>query len=145
MVEQWRTGRTVPINVYAGDRPVCQCHTEIDAEFIVASVNYARATSTITGGETGSDLISKERIRQASKEGYTLNHDSHHVNGELVDAAVLYARPDLSGMTLHSGEPPIDWPWEKEFDKREKHSRIRQLTIAGALIAAEIDRLRAAA
>jgi hypothetical protein len=29
------------------------------------------------------------------------------------------------------------------WDKREKHSRIRRLEIAGALIAAEIDRLTA--
>lgn len=36
------------------------------------------------------------------------------------------------------------WPWPTEWDKRGKHSRHRQLEIAGALIAAEIDRLRRA-
>ena len=33
------------------------------------------------------------------------------------------------------------WPWDKSYNKRHKHNRIRQLEIAGALIAAEIDRL----
>jgi hypothetical protein len=35
------------------------------------------------------------------------------------------------------------WPWDDECDKRWKHGRLRQLVIAGALIAAEIDRLQA--
>ena len=35
----WRVGRTIPINVYEGDRPVCQCHNEDDARRIVAAMN----------------------------------------------------------------------------------------------------------
>ena len=35
------------------------------------------------------------------------------------------------------------WPWSKEWDKRKKHDKLRSLVIAGALIAAEIDRLQA--
>jgi hypothetical protein len=37
---KWRTGRKVPINVYEGDRPVCQCQTAEDAKLIVAAVNH---------------------------------------------------------------------------------------------------------
>lgn len=37
--ETWRVGSKVPINVYAGNRPVCQCHTEADAAHIVRAVN----------------------------------------------------------------------------------------------------------
>lgn len=37
----WRVGSKVPINVYDGDRPVCQCHTVEDAYRIVAAVNAA--------------------------------------------------------------------------------------------------------
>jgi hypothetical protein len=37
---QWRIGHKVPINVYEGDRPVCQCHNEADAKLIVKSVNW---------------------------------------------------------------------------------------------------------
>ena len=37
--EAWRVGSKVPINVYEGDRPVCQCHTASDARRIVAAMN----------------------------------------------------------------------------------------------------------
>lgn len=37
--QAWRTGRKVPINVYEGDRPVCQCQTALDAALIVVAVN----------------------------------------------------------------------------------------------------------
>lgn len=40
---RWRVGAKVPINVYEGDRPVCQCQTAIDAALIVESVNGLRA------------------------------------------------------------------------------------------------------
>ena len=36
----WRTGKRVAINVYEGDRPVCQCQTAADAALVVAAVNY---------------------------------------------------------------------------------------------------------
>ncbi len=36
---KWRVGRQVPINVYEGDRPICQCHTVQDARRIVGAVN----------------------------------------------------------------------------------------------------------
>lgn len=36
------------------------------------------------------------------------------------------------------------WPWDKQYDKREKHDRIRRLVIAAALIVAEIERLQRA-
>jgi hypothetical protein len=35
----WRVGTKVPINVYEGDRPICQCHTAVDAKRIVAAMN----------------------------------------------------------------------------------------------------------
>jgi hypothetical protein len=35
----WRVGSKVPINVYDGDRPVCQCHTVADARLIALAVN----------------------------------------------------------------------------------------------------------
>lgn len=38
----WRVGRTIPINIYEGDRPICQCHTVEDARRIVAAMNRAR-------------------------------------------------------------------------------------------------------
>lgn len=36
------------------------------------------------------------------------------------------------------------WPWPMSFDNRQQHDQLRRLVIAGALIAAEIDRIKAA-
>lgn len=38
-LSRWRVGHHVPINVYEGDRPVCQCHTATDALQIVKALN----------------------------------------------------------------------------------------------------------
>ena len=35
----WRVGRSIPLNVYCGDRPVCQCHNAEDAYVIVSAMN----------------------------------------------------------------------------------------------------------
>ncbi len=37
--DRWHVGSRIPINVYEGDRPVCQCHTAIDARRIVDAMN----------------------------------------------------------------------------------------------------------
>jgi hypothetical protein len=39
--DKWRVGTHVPVNVYEGDRPICQCHTALDAKRIVEAVNAA--------------------------------------------------------------------------------------------------------
>ncbi len=36
---RWRVGTKIPLNVYEGDRPVCQCHSADDAARIVAAMN----------------------------------------------------------------------------------------------------------
>lgn len=36
---RWRVGSKIPINVYDGDRPVCQCQTALDARLVVLAVN----------------------------------------------------------------------------------------------------------
>jgi hypothetical protein len=38
---RWRVGRKVPINVYEGDAPVCQCQTATYARRIVQAMNAA--------------------------------------------------------------------------------------------------------
>ncbi len=101
-------------------------------------------------------LIARERMRQIEKEGWTAEHDDKHVNGELAVAAACYAVAGLDGngeafevhrlYTDHrEGLAEDAWPWDPEWDKREDHSHLRRLVIAGALIAAEIDRLQRAA
>lgn len=99
---------------------------------------------------TGIELIAAERKRQIEKEGWTADHDRQHVFGELALAAVCYAAPrkiyvreEDSDQTVYRDPWPKTWSWGN--DKRGQHDRITALVKAGALIAAEIDRLQAEA
>ena len=49
---------------------------------------------------------------------------------------------DRGDRQLDKGGWKDGWPWSKDWDKRKKHDQMRSLVIAGALIAAEIDRLQ---
>lgn len=73
----------------------------------------------------GVALIEEERIRQFEK-GYTLEKDDRYDEGQLriVAMGVLSGAHDAWGIL-----------------KKHEDDRIQQLVIAGALIAAEIDRL----
>lgn len=92
---------------------------------------------------TGAELIERERRRQTDAEGYSYRHDDAHTHDELVLAAVQYALPDgrRSYGEYRVFDVPIDWPWENEAWKPTPDDRVRELVKAGALIAAEIDRL----
>lgn len=85
--------------------------------------------------KTGVDLITEERARQVSEEGWTPAHDDEHVEDELAMAALCYAYP-----SAYTGGVPIMWPWDKKWWKPK--GRVIDLVRAGALIAAEIDRLQ---
>ena len=131
----WRVGSKVPLNVYDGEgNPVCQCHSEVQSQLIVAAVNYARAVTNIVTQGSGVEVIALERMRQKVTEGYTAEHDAGHANGELVSAALCYLEPSLESIGAMHQPWPIDVL---------RHTNIRRLVIAGALIAAEIDRLTA--
>lgn len=106
----------------------------------------------------GVELIAAERQRQIEIEGWTPEHDDEHDGNQLAMAAACYASPvplnakieapcgcreascQHSPFGKHIWVPA--WPFEAKWDKRGKHDRLRQLTISGALIAAEIDRLQ---
>lgn len=107
--------------------------------------------------EDGSRRIALERRRQVQQEGWSSDHDDKLVGGELAWAAVCYAAPQRV-YTLNQGVTPKDpviafhdpWPerFDPTFDKRPSprkstsiKQRIRALEKAGALMAAEIDRL----
>lgn len=100
---------------------------------------------------SGVQRIAAERERQIAKEGWLPEHDDEHGDGDLSLAAACYA-------ACASGEPVyakrenggsvsfVDpWPWDRWDDKRPRkpthQQRIRLLEKAGALCAAEIDRL----
>lgn len=96
---------------------------------------------------TGLELIILERERQITKEGWTSEHDSdeYHSHGEMAMAAACYAVDYLHhvrdmGAYYHNWAYD-HWPWDDKWWNPSKDP-IRNLTKAGALIAAEIDRLQ---
>lgn len=78
----------------------------------------------------GVSLIASERSRQRDEEGYTIEHDRMHSPETLVDAAKAY---------LEQNE--FNWPWDIKYFKLSPDDRIKELTKAGALIAAALDQL----
>lgn len=101
--------------------------------------------------KSGIELIAEERERQISREGWTAEHDSRYQSGELNDAAICYAsavaemqrgNASLGLIKLHINDySSVPWPWEDEWWKPSDDPK-RNLIKAGALIAAEIDRLQ---
>ena len=93
---------------------------------------------------TGIERIAAERMRQIKKEGWTYEHDNAHEKGELTAAAACYALENYDkGFNIkdfYVGYADILWPWDIEWWKPSL-DKIRNLEKAGALIAAEIDRL----
>lgn len=81
---------------------------------------------------TGVELIALERQRQLDVEGWTAEYDSGLTQDELAIAAAYYAVQGTRAGPLFGRVDP---------DKAVKRTRIEQLQIAGALIAAELDRL----
>ena len=92
---------------------------------------------------TGVELIAAERARQVEFHDRTAEHDDGHDNYEMASAACCYAQPAFGGPYSHptKGRAPTDWPWELEFWKPSP-DQVRNLVKAGALIAAEIDRIQ---
>lgn len=93
----------------------------------------------------GAELIAKERQRQQHLEGWTPKHDDEHTSGELSGGAVSYAACAHSQL-LVGGKgstygPSDEWAWDSSWWK-PSDDPVRNLVKAGALIAAEIDRLK---
>lgn len=101
--------------------------------------NYNKTADAIT-------LIAIERQRQINTEGWTAEHDDEHDNHEMAIAAACYAAPGApQGFSV--GNRPRNkllpfWPWAQSWWKPTPDNRIRELTKAGALIVAEIERLQ---
>lgn len=93
---------------------------------------------------TGAELIAQERQRQIAEERYSSEKDVlYWSDQQLVRAAVCYALPATDRWAHGINATPAYWPWGERFWKPTPHDRIKELTKAGALIAAEIDRLQA--
>jgi hypothetical protein len=108
--------------------------------------------------KSGIELIAEERQRQITAEGWTAEHDDEHKGAEMADASAVYASAagaiargadpielhDSSegGWSVYIGiDAQINWPWDEKWLKLSRDP-IRNLVRAGALIAAEIDRLQ---
>lgn len=94
----------------------------------------------------GAALIAAERQRQVEVEGWEAKHDDRHDKGELIAAARCYAYAAACqvGSGIPTNTPPGGpWPWSDGWWKPSTDP-IRNLVKAGALIAAEIDRLKRA-
>ena len=90
--------------------------------------------------KTGSRLIQEERRRQQDVEGWGAGHDANHRDGEMAYAAMCYASP----CAAHEAQGlPARWPWDSMWWKPSRNP-VKNLIKAGALIAAEIDRLQRA-
>jgi hypothetical protein len=97
----------------------------------------------------GMELIAAERARQVNEKGYTPEHDDEHDLGELALAAALYALPyeaEVNGERLLSQDDFLNLHIALEtgcnFYVKPEPNRLRRMVKAGALIAAEIDRLQ---
>lgn len=97
--------------------------------------------------KTGIELIAEERQRQIEVEGFDLEHDEEYTLDELAAAAAAYAFAPFMDDKIQKGykTPPSPmWPedWLAKWWKPTPEDRIRELQKAGALIAAEIDRIQ---
>ena len=106
---------------------------------------------------TGIELIAEERDRQVHQLGYTAEHDATHDDNDMAFAAACYASPTTIYLIRvaedhgreERGSGDIRWvePWPNGWERKSpalpisRDDRLRELTKAGALIAAEIDRL----
>lgn len=95
-------------------------------------------------------MIAAERARQVKKFG-AKHDDTEHRQGELVHAAVCVAESRENGDRfglVHVSSSGVNVrypePWRGVERLRTGRSRIGRLAVAGALIAAEIDRLQRA-
>lgn len=89
----------------------------------------------------GAALIAAERSRQVTAEGYDSSHDDVHASGEILRAAHAYLAVAINPEKAED-IGGIIWPWDRLSFKPS--GPIPDLVKSGALIAAEIDRLRRA-
>lgn len=95
----------------------------------------------------GVELIAIERKRQIEELGYDYTHDNLYAGEQLAKAAAWYALPTFDRIKFESMQIKDSfkntvihiWPWDRFYYKPSPENRIKELTKAGALIAAQID------
>lgn len=92
---------------------------------------------------SGIAWIALERARQFVVHGYDGNHDDEHQAQELPRAAMAYLMAGMEPQGRLQGIPPWEaWPWSNEQGFVPQKTRVENLAAAGAMIAAEIDRVQ---
>lgn len=92
--------------------------------------------------KTGVEIIAQERAEQISKHRWLPSHDDMHTDGSLRVVAAVLACDGTDAIV----SDPLDRGSEfNHWGLREKltgdDNRVHRLAVAGALIAAEIDRI----
>jgi hypothetical protein len=94
--------------------------------------------------KTGVELIAEERQKQIDKHGFTaehhVNHDVWYENFQLQLAAVTLLMHEFEEQIEVEANLPEGWELEW-FLRLNAKDRRERLIIAGALIAAELDRI----
>lgn len=147
------SGKLVSLLVVLGD--IARI-VEPELEKLNVSSTHPEKTDSPSAAKTGIDLIAEERRKQLEK--HSLAHDLRvHSEDQLAMAAALCASPSrLYAMATTDTEVTLSDPWPfEDYDPRPRaangsltsndhlpyEDRVKQLTVAGALLAAEIDRL----
>lgn len=86
-------------------------------------------------------LIGQERVRQLTEEGYNAAHDDAHTKGEIAVCAAMLAAYDTECQVESRGEAIRDTWMAELVHKYSRKTPVERLIVAGAMIAAEIDRL----
>lgn len=90
--------------------------------------------------ETGIELIAKEREEQINKHGRTLEYDKNfNIDCQLGTAAGILCYELVDELNCEN-DPPTGWNVDL-WNKMTKKSYKKRLIIAGAFIAAELDRI----
>jgi hypothetical protein len=116
----------------------------------IGHLDYLLSRVKGRGAGDGISIIAAERRRQLETEDWTPEHDDEHIKGELAQAAACYAWPPMRPIEVKKAWPWQPWEWKPELfsidasEDERRATRIQVLAKAGALIAAEIDRLHRA-
>lgn len=85
--------------------------------------------------KTGAELIAIERDEQINKHGYNVGNDTDYGENELIKAALFCINSQV-----------FEWPFDWSSKSRDKilysKDEVQRLTVAGAFIAAQIDRIQ---
>ena len=106
---------------------------KIDGESRVIKEPYATAVKLGVNPNSGSNRITRERVKQITEHGYTPEKDSAYGDNELLFGALAYLNAAIYGDFVGME----DWPFNNDSWKYE--GKEESLVKAGAFIAAYLD------